>query len=515
VQANRVYDGKRTYFVIVDSLDEYFAGKESSEISRALTTQCFSRIDVAFCRSQFFQREIRYSTFAQGRNWFSIETVDVKWIAKYASLLKKSLPDSASKKPIDEFLSWIRRNPSASSALNTPLRIGMAFEIILTNFIEGENIDLDLLALYENYISNIVQINAFRSALKSAQVFSILQKMAIATYSEGQVSHGVAPIGKDELVKVITSEIGQSRGASDDVIQSYCDHILNLDILSQMNSGASTIKESVDFTHKSFQECLVALEAEACFCGSSDGTVQILSSLLTAEVSEFLKECIKRISGNQRSSRSCVSILTGIIESASGGSLASAGKRGRLVLQQAYYYLGNIRSPESKSYLLDKLDKEDDPLLKRAMIVGLAFGGHLEPLDKYIEELRYERSSGNGTPLNDLNIGFHLSFFGDQPFDPESPEVDLGMSNCDKTVSRLSYQITTSTNQPNWRIDLYTLLDLRNRQCSIASYKASINENRKTLEAALKIFQGDRVAKSWPETKQFAELLEAYKRKVN
>ena len=102
-------------------------------------------------------------------------------------------------------------------------------------------------------------------------------------------------------------------------------------------------------------------------------------------------------------------------------------------------YLGNLESRIAQTFLLDRIDKELDEWIRRGISVGLAFEGQYKPLDKYLAELRAERSRGGETPKSDANIGFHLSFFGDQPFDPERPDYDMGFDECGKTVARLVY----------------------------------------------------------------------------
>jgi hypothetical protein len=228
---------------------------------------------------------------------------------------------------------------------------------------------------------------------------------------------------------------------------------------------------------------------------------------LTPEISEFLKEAIERLNAHPRDVNKAAKVLVEAITRAEAGdprlspasAYATLGRR-RLMLEQLCYYLGNIESGSAQTFLMERMEREPDDWVKRGIVVGLAFGGQDKPQKRYIAELRAERLSGAATPMNNVNIGFHLSFFGDQPYDPEYPDRDMGFEECGKTVDRLVYQLGTNTNRPNWQIDLYTLLDLRYRTASRGSYWAHVKANSTRLQRLYDRLIDSPETGTWQET---------------
>jgi hypothetical protein len=333
------------------------------------------------------------------------------------------------------------------------------------------------------------------------ETYRLLEGIAWETYGEGDTARGSASASSERALRTFLATRDPQLCA--DKLDQEFELVMNLGLLSAVDSGPQR-DVPIDFVHKSFQECLVASRAVGAMARSAQECALMYASHLTAEVSEFMKEAIDRVNEQPREVSQAVAIVTDAIQRAGSSgmlppSVVNAPGRQRLMLQQLCYYLGNLESRPAQEFLVDRLGGETDPWIRRGIAVGLAFGGMYGPLEEYLQLLRAERKRGPDVPLNSANIGYHLSFFGDQPFDPSCPDRDMGFPECGRTVDRLIYQLGTETNRPNWRIDLYTVLDLSNRTPSLDSYWSRMKANLGRLEAVYDRLSHDAGTAAWEE----------------
>jgi hypothetical protein len=226
--------------------------------------------------------------------------------------------------------------------------------------------------------------------------------------------------------------------------------------------------------------------------------------LFSPEVSEFLKEFMADINAAPRLKQLCFERLsTAFSETASGHD-----SRTRIARQQLAYYLGNLKLTRAHDYLQAALDTESDAWIARGIAVGLAFGGDPAALEQYLQRLTSELASP-GRPHNEVNVGFHLTFFGDQPVDPDQPELDQGGESCTQTVNGLVYQLGTETDRGSWRLNLYTLAYLGEyaRDPLRSSCRARLRTLTPSVNRIVEHLFADSVASGWPETHRFAELV--------
>ena len=110
--------------------------------------------------------------------------------------------------------------------------------------------------------------------------------------------------------------------------------------------------------------------------------------------------------------------------------------------------------------------------------------------------------------MNSVNIGHILSYFGDQPFDHEHPEIDQKRLNCDQAVSKLICQLNNRLNKESRRFDLYGIIDLyRYRPFSRGSWLEAVLKNEQVLAEALISLEKDDKCKDWPEICEIKEVL--------
>ena len=188
----------------------------------------------------------------------------------------------------------------------------------------------------------------------------------------------------------------------------------------------------------------------------------------------------------------------------------------RIARQQAAYYLGIPDSVDARKFLINALDTECDPWAKRSISIALGFSGERTYLEKYVKILRDERAAAHGAKVhNALNLGFHLSFFGDQSFQPHAPDEDQGLPHCENTVKALIYQTGTETDRGCWQLNLYTLIDLAyHRPVSVDDFKRTMREQSSKARALVSELLLDSEARNWQETREFQKLVSNLCRRI-
>ena len=272
----------------------------------------------------------------------------------------------------------------------------------------------------------------------------------------------------------------------------------------------SMMSGTLSFAHKSFQEYLVAAWLVETMAESPDETAVALRNYMSPEVDEFVKESIHQAKAMPRYLSRIASNCMAAYELNRGIRLGTTdGARARMACEQLGYFLGNISSADVKTFLVLRLQQETDPWLRRGIICGLAVGGDESFLHAYVERLTEERAGPLPHRENDVNLGFQLSFCGDQPFDPLAPEKDQGLPSCEQTIRQLVYQLGTEVDRGSWRINLYTIIDFcRNRPASAESAGQVIRENVSHLRHVHRRLSSDDNSRSWPELRQLEQMIE-------
>jgi hypothetical protein len=498
----------RRICVILDALDEVLAGRPFPEVGSIVERQLFADSAVVFCRAHFYQQYLQYLPFTTDREIIALTEWTPDDVDNYVRAFSQTVWKLPQEQSSGTFLEWMHGAKSLQSILRVPIRLNMALDLYSP---DGESFPKhpSLLQLYEAYICRSINMERSRTNVDLENTYQLLEDLAWEAYGERDTSSDKTSVMTERSLRTFLSI--RSPKASSPEIETDLSYVLNLGLISLVPAPLPTRDPSMDFAHKSFVECLVATRALRAMTSSALEIATMCASYLTPEVSEFLKEAIDQLNTQPRQVSKAVRTLIDGISRARTTDLLNAtsdsGRR-RLMIEQLCYYLGNLESNAAQTFLLKLIDTEPDEWIRRGIAVGLAFGGQYKPLEKYIDELRQERLSNAATPKSEANFGFHLSFFGDQPFDPEYPDKDMGFDACGKTVARLIYQLGTDTNRPNWRIDLYTLLDLQYREKSRESYWASMRDNGSHLRRVLERFSETIEVSTWTETVDLRRLLD-------
>ena len=239
---------------------------------------------------------------------------------------------------------------------------------------------------------------------------------------------------------------------------------------------------------------------------------QAFAKLFSADVVELCEELLQEALGHHEEG------ILDALRAVFGGAAVGAGGlgTGRLALarEQVAALLGGLGSARIRAELAALVQRSSvgaarDPLVRHGLFVGLASGGQLGYADRYVAELRAERAGSGPARGRDANVGFLLSFHGDQPFDPDRPAAIGARPDPVRTVDELLYGLEGGRHVGRERIDLFTLIDLGvhpaiPREC----FERAIEPHLERLQTVLERLAGDPLRRRWPELSEARELLE-------
>ncbi|HKP39469.1 hypothetical protein [Mycobacterium sp.] len=495
--------------LLLDSLDELLASGTLNRVREAVEDQLIATASVIACRTQFYEQFLTGSTLIEGRQVIEIRAWDTDTIEAYIDAYHQHVFQTDDLEVVKDLKRRLE-SPSVQSLLSIPLRLNMALDLIPP----GENnlpVDLNSLSLHRQWIQTTLRNESARrgSILEPDEKLQYLTTLAWRFYDEGTPGTETAPSFTESDIRQVIAEI--MFGADADEVRAAVRDIELYSILvsADPDGGGTTLFDSFEFQHKTYQEFLVARYIMNAVLSGPEAAASVFRQYLSPQVSDFIKDDFKNAS---RSAGTASRLATNMQQALATYDRESArdmdSVRLRSTTQQICYYLASLPLAPIRESMLDRLAAERDPWIARAIAIGLSFGGETRGLDQYIESLRRERQLGRSTDANDLNIGFHLSFFGDQPFDPVQPYLDRGLESVTSTVSRLIYQLSIETDFGSWRLDLYTVLDLyQHRPQSRVSCVGAIVENRDRLNWVLRQFRADPRTNTWPELEELEVVL--------
>jgi hypothetical protein len=498
-------------FIILDSLDEFMAGQPLPEAHRILNCFLLRCAQVVCCRTQHYERYLAMSSFADMHEVVQLAPFDDDALNSYPEAYYKLCFPEQHEELVERFKGRLRASGELTAICRLPLRLNMALDLLSPQY-DGIPLVADLLGLYQAYVRLLLSAESDKadSSLAADEKVSLLEALAWYFYDEGSRGESAAPPFTDsEFRNFLASRYEDANHAE---LKRIAEDFRTRSLLN-VDAKAYAFLEpgTLNFAHKSFQEYLVASYVFHAMTEDAERTSMVFRNYMSPEVSEFLKEYIARVNVSKRLLAKFATIATEALRMNAGDNTdlpTIENARRRLARGQLGYYLGHLRDESVVEFLREQLMQEADPWLRRNIVIGLSFGGEERYLHAYIAKLHEERTGPGPYVENDVNVGFHLSFFGDQPFDPIQPDRDQRLPHCSRTVARLVYQLGTETDFGSWRLNLFTLVDLwEHRQISRESCRQALVEQVPRLRAILASLENDDRAAWWPERQALGEIL--------
>ena len=505
--------------LILDSLDEYLAGGSKRDIDTLFHSYLFKKslpILIA-CRGQFFEKYLKFHPVMQRFYLLHLYPWNIQNQNKYATLYlnhfgNKKYGKAINQNDVNSILREISDSLFLKELSSTPLYLNMLIELYGDAKIKNGQIHpiTNLVELYIQFIEYWLNYEREKSSFGYVEIWDrlgfshineLLSRVSWNYYDDALYNRSdYTRFSRQTLEEflILLSQENKWKNILDGIsITKLTDFILARTFLLD--------GKRISFIHKSFQEYFVSkymFDLQISMEDTSEFLIEAHAKLVTPEVSEFLKGQLLRVERNIILKRRIYINLRNVLLS---------GKGNRIVREQIAYHIGLLNIPEAVDFLHEYLKTEKDYWIVRGITIGLSFSGDESELHKYVERMYTERSLGGNTPENDVNLGWSLTFFGDQPYDDLYPDKDQHLPSCKNTVTRLIYQLSTEIDRPSWRTNLYTLVDLYlHREESLIDYLNTMRHLKDTLEQCMdRMILFDPTISDWKEIPKMKEILKS------
>lgn len=446
---------KRVVFIF-DSIDEYLSRFTISKINEFFSREFFNSFKIVLsCRKYNYEGYLCSVKIVNNLEYSEISGLNTEKIKRYLNSYLKFL--NKGRKQKKSLQNLIIKTSNINNLSHNPLHLNMIIDLVSRNKKTIYRIN-GIKSLYENYVKEWLNLEDSKyhnkdKCLTYDDKLILLEKISISFFEEYQ-------IGREE-------EISFTLDALDSLLEKIS---LKYDIkatLNQIINSTFLIQYRLDnrtklrFIHKSFQEFFIASYIFHAMEKNPKQLSEIMREYFSAYISEFLREfmqeCKSDLALTRKIAKNCMEAYN--INAIPGDEELIYRKK--IAREQLAYYMGNLCIKESDDFLVALIDRETDIWVKRGILFGLSFGENSEYNYTYLSILKNERNAGVSTAENDCNIGFTLSFFGDQPFDIFYPEKNnLDYTDCTKTINRILYLLGTESDYSGWRLNLYIIIDL-------------------------------------------------------
>ena len=506
--------------LIMDGLDEYLSVQTKNRVKSFFESPIFSVNNklhiIITCRKFFYENYIRFNTVASkfyNVNLLPWEIQQKKiYIEKYLNAISNSKDINAK---ILKIKSAIFNNSFLCDLSGTPLYLNMSIEVL---FEKEKHCIESLVDLYEQYTALWIRkeydhnIDTYGTDFMIEDIPILLSQISWEYFKK----YGTEFTKKD-IFNAATKCVENKNLNIHDYEKAIKFILFNTFFIAENNNNRL---DNIKYVHKSFFEFFVSKYIFNMLSSQTSPVdmLEIHKMFIPHEISEMIKEFflqnnLKNSSPSRKIKKiifqNCVSAIDYLNSKEHGEQNLLCFEEQRLASQQLIYHLGQVTLQETTKYLKEHLNLESDLWNRRTIALGLSFSGDSTELNKYISRMRRERELNKNALESNVNIGFSLSFFGDQPFDDEHPEIDQGLPQCKNTVIALINQLSAERNRPSWKNDIYTLVDLAtNRKTSETEYITTIKANKeRLLEVIEKVENYDSETKTWIEIKEMRAII--------
>lgn len=245
--------------------------------------------------------------------------------------------------------------------------------------------------------------------------------------------------------------------------------------------------------------------------GTPSAVLEAFGRLYWPNVMEFCEELLRdRLQFHEEA------IVTGLreaLEAPPAPGIAAAHRR--IAREQIAYLLGvlanaGLREQLAEYFVPSSPAYEEDRLVRRALMFGMANSGATEYADRYAEELRAEREQPLPRPTADTNVGFLLGYRGDQQFNLEEPDrIEQGVEP-KRLVAELVKSLGDERHRGSWRLKLATLIDLADPgRIEPEAFARAVAAHLEELLDLLDRLDVRKVEGRWAEIGELREILNA------
>jgi hypothetical protein len=479
--------------VLVISHADVFLARHAKDLHAVLSWKLLRGTDVLLCVGRsFYARHLRHSGLNAG-----IVTLEPWPRALQMRFAKAVKPDA-----YRALSRWLDRDPMRVELCCVPLNLVFALSLA------GESGELSGISTPAELFERVARfrLEVTRRRFDLEDLMAQLGAVAHRFYSDTASQAGTPAISftRNEL----RNHFAERAEELAEPPRDWADHLEFETLLSHGGRGDADLT----FEHPSWGWFFVAQHIADTVVHRPREVLTAFSKFLTPEIGSLCVDLLAK-AYDRHGERVLGALRTTFQRSDDpAGELDEDVRVSRIARQQVGYYLGATGRAELRDALRPLVDPSSerhvtDSWVRRGILFGLADGGDVDAADAYVELLRAEREAGESSQ-RDTNIGFFLTFRGDQPFVLGAPDAISDDPRCVLTVAELVRGLGEAHHRGSWRIKLHTLLDLSvHPKIPRARFRAALQPHRGTLEMIHGRLQNDAGRRHWPEIGELSTLL--------
>jgi hypothetical protein len=477
--------------VVLTHADAYLASED--EIQAALAQDLFQVEHLLVCcGANFYGSRLRLRSFLDAEE----EPLE-PWKRDFQEDFAEATMEPT---VVERFRRWLDGDESREALCEVPLHL----VYVLTMLAESQ--ELEEVSQPTDLLEAVAQVRLSLSLGDGFDVddcLDLLGAVAHNFYRDAIISTGPPiQLSRGGLLALLENR----KGSLEHPPRRWRDQLLHSTLLTAY--GPQTFA----FEHPIWGAYLVARHIDSTLRVRPEETLRVFCKFLSADVSVLCEELLE-----SSATTDAESLRQALRSALDEGDPDLDPDRIRIAREQICYFLGTIKHRGMRTELLHRVNPasenhEPDPLIRRAILFGLADGGSYLAANRYVDRLRAEREAGE-TRERETNIGFHLTFRGDQPFVLGRPTVVTEGVSCARTVAALVRGLQERKHRGSWRIKLFTLLELANHpKVDLKVFDAEFEKNLDELTPALERLRRGRRSSSWPELEELRRLIEEFEK---
>lgn len=470
--------------IIIDSLDEIVQRLERYEVERFFSSWLFTHSDVVVCRRGFYFSKLLGNAAIDDFHLLQMEAPTEEAMSAFVTAAAKETP-GADLPVVTERVHRVQDlSPDIKVLAKTPLLLMMLVEVLSEESTLGANIDTA--TIYEAFVHHSLRREQGRAGAHGDWnlALPVLHEVAWQVIAAGSSGTRARTVIDQATIATAINAVAETPSGSER--DSLAKLILSLPVFRLVRTATDRFGTAVEFHHESFAEFLVARRVYQWLIGTANTGADFFDHIDTPEVSYFLKEYLARIrsdpSVNSHVQARMRELLDRCLALIAAATTETQARTLAFAAGQVAYYLGMVVDASGAASLEAVASSDADFWVRRAVAIGLAFGGYPAALNKFIDEMWSGIDTGDFAAAR-KNIGIELGFYGDQFFDILDPTIDRGGSSCRKTVTRIAHQCRLDVESPNTRMDMFDILYLAHyREASRDDFEVALVEVRHYLD---------------------------------